>query len=172
MDKGLKRTIIWSGVAGATITAGYFLYRSIMKAIYWELEPKKFQMIKADLQDIQFKIWCSIKNPSDLKVTLTKQEYDIYINGVFITTLKGFENQIIYPEAFSVIELDVNLKTQELKDKLKSLTGNSLVQGFDLLTNWRSQKLRLVSKISLKYGILPSIPIEVDYEDTFKGWGY
>lgn len=112
-----------------------------------------------------------VNNPSEMKFILKEQEYDVYINDVFITRLEKKESQIIYPMATSNLSLNLNVNINELISKLDYISGVSFADKLNIIANLKKQRLKLVSKLSIKYGVLPSIPIETEYENTFKNWG-
>ena len=55
--------------------------------------------------------------------------------------------------------------------KLNVATGVGISDKLNIVANLKQQRLRLDSKLNIKYGILPPIPIDYDYEATLKGWG-
>ena len=73
--------------------------------------------------------------------------------------------------ATSTLALTVDINVDTLLTKLDYLSGATIADKLNVVANLRDQRMNLVSKLSIKYGILPAIPIEVAHEDTLKNWG-
>lgn len=170
MDKGLRNTLIISGLVGGVSVGGYLLYRSILKAVKYEIIPQGVEIIDRQGQNLKLQINLAIKNPSDLKLSVSDKEFDIYLNGIYITRLKNPNKQVIYANSISSIVLTVDLNLSDVYKKLRVASGQTLSNTLNFLTDFNSQKLKLVTKISVQYGILPTIPIEIPYEDTISNW--
>ena len=172
MEKGLRNTLIISGTLGGLTVLGYLLYRQILKAIELTIEPKSVKSLGLTGRTLKLLVTMGVKNPSDLKVILKEQEYDIYINGIFISRLQNSESQVVYPMAISTLVLTVDVNVDDLLTKMDVIGGQTYADKLNVLANLKQQRMKLVSKMKIKYGILPAIPIEVEYEDTLQGWGY
>jgi LEA14-like dessication related protein len=171
MEKGLKKVLIVSGIVGALAGFSYFIYRQMMKAINYKISSQGVKVLSRDKENIKLLVKMGITNPSDLTLTLTEQEYDIYLNGIYITRLKSVVPQVIYENSTSTLELTVDINYKDILSKMNVASGTTISEKLAMVANLKQQKLKLSSKLSIKYGILPSIPIVYDYEDTLKGWG-
>jgi len=171
MEKGLRNTLIVSGTLGGLTVLGYLFYRQILKAIEFTIEPESVKSLGVKDRTLKLLVTMGVKNPSNMKFILRDQEYDIYINGVFISRLESKESQIVYPMATSTLALTVDINVDTLLTKLDYLSGATIADKLNVVANLRDQRMNLVSKLSIKYGILPAIPIEVAHEDTLKNWG-
>jgi hypothetical protein len=171
MEKGLKKTLIVSGVLGGLTVFGYLFYRQILKAIEFAIEPKSVKSLGSSGRTMKLLVTMGVKNPSDLKFILKNQEYDIYLNGIFIARLENANSQIVYPQSVSTLQLTVDINIDDLLTKLDVVSGTTIADKLNVVANLRQQRLKLVSKLDIKYGILPAIPIEIPYEDTLKNWG-
>ncbi len=173
MEKGLRNTLIISGLLGGVSVGAYFLYRSALKAINFEIKPQGVKVISRDAQNIKLGVTLGVLNPSDLQVSLTKQQYDLYFNDVRITKLTSNQSQVIYANSTSSLFLEIEINYQDLLNKLSVVSGQGLEGKLRFIANFKDQRMRLVSKLSIKYGILPSIPIDVDSGSyTLKQWGF
>jgi LEA14-like dessication related protein len=171
MEKGLKKTLIISGVIGGAAVIGYLFYKEIVKAMDFTIKPKGVKSLGVSNRTLKLLVNIGVQNKSNLQFILKNQEYDIYINGIFITRLKNEASQIIYPTATSFLQFNLDLNIDDLAAKLNVISGATISDKLNVLANLKNQNMKLVSKLSVKYGILPSIPIEIPYENTFKGWG-
>lgn len=171
MQKGLKKTIIISGILGGLTVFSYLIYRQVLKVIKFTIKPKSIKSLGVNNRMLNLIVTMGVNNPSEMKFILKEQEYDVYINDVFITRLENKDSQIIYPMATSNLSLNLNVNLNELISKLDYISGVSFADKLNIIANLKNQRLKLVSKLSIKYGVLPSIPIETEYENTFKNWG-
>lgn len=171
MDKGLRNTLIVSGILGGLTVFGYTMYRTIMKAMEFSIKPSGLKVLRKDANGIDLSINLGFTNPSDLKMIIKRQEYDVYLNGIFITRLKSDIPQILLPNGVSTFNLNLKLNYKDLLAKLNVATGVGIADKLSVITNLKDQRLRLDSKLNIKYGILPTIPIDIPYEDTLRGWG-
>ena len=171
MEKRLRNTLIVSGILGGFAVFGYTMYRTIMKAMKIDVKPSNISILNKDSNGISLSIDLLLKNPSDLKLILQAQEYDIYLNGVFITRLNTDVPQTLLPNAISTLNLQLNLNYKDLLAKLNVATGVGIADKINVITNLKSQRLKLDAKLNVKYGILPSIPIDYIDEGTLRSWG-
>ena len=98
-------------------------------------------------------------NKSNLGVTLAKQEYDVYANNVYITTVKNNTPNDIKAKSESEIGMRVNVNPIELVSKIG-------LNPIELITSPKKINIKLVMKYKVKVLFFDvSIP-EIIYEDT------
>lgn len=168
----MKKGLIISGLLGGLTILGYSVYKQILKAIQFTIEPKGVKSLGLVNKTLKLLVKMGVNNPSDLKVILKNQEYDIYLNGIFAARLENKEEEIVYPQSISTLQLTVDVDLDSLLSKLEVASGVRLTDKLNFVANLRDQRMKLVSKMGIKYGILPAIPIQIEYEDTLKGWGF
>ena len=99
---------------------------------------------------------------------LRNQEYDVYFNNVYITRLKNDNEQIIYPNSISELTFDLKFDIKEILSKLNAATGKTILDKLSVLTSLKKQLIRIDIKLSVKYGILPVIPVNYTIEDKIE----
>lgn len=156
-----KIAIITTGVLIGLSVTGIFLWQRIKRLLNYELSTKYVRLKTASLTKLQLDVGLNFKNKSDLEIVISKQEYDIYLNDIFLTTLKSDAEQIIYPESISVLNIEVDTNPKQLLSQIP----NKL----DVVTNLKEQRLKLVSKLWVKFGMF-NLPIKYTYEDKIKNW--
>lgn len=164
MRKMTKQTKIAIGIGAVMVLAiaGFGLYKQIMKLLNYTIKMKNIVFNEVTATKLSFDAYMSFKNNSDLKIVLSSQEYEIYINKKFITTVKSNIEQTIYPNSTSDLQVKVDVNPRELLEKL----GKTPIA---FIASIKEQDLMIVSKFKVKYGIL-NIPIEYPYEDKLKNW--
>jgi len=170
MNRKLTKRLLIGGVVVGATGASYLLYRNIVKALSFQIKKSKIELVSKDGKKYNYKVYLKLSNPSNLKLKLTNQEYDIYLNNVFILRLKNDKTQILQPKSVSELVFDLNLDLDDLFDKIMVATGATVIDKLKFITNLMSQKLRLDSKLSVKWGILPNIPVDVTIDQSLKAW--
>lgn len=159
--KTKKGLIIASGVLVGLATVGLLIWSKVKKLMNFEIGVKSFRFKSLSLTSLSMDIVMKFTNKSDLTIVLTKQQYEVYINGIYLTTLKSSVEQTIFPMATSALSIQVDVNPKDLLSKLP----NKL----DLITNYKEQDLKLVTKLWVKFGAI-SIPVTISYEAKIKNW--
>jgi hypothetical protein len=113
---------------------------------------------------ISFKIWYEYKNKANITITLATQEYDVYINNKYLTTLTSNIPSVLDGSKVSNILIDVNLTPADFK-KLDLNIAQVLVAP-------KSIEIKTIMKWKVKYGIL-KFPVTYPYIVNLKeviGW--
>ena len=144
---------------------GYLIYRRMAKLIGENFGIKTLKIQEASLTRLKMSVYFNFTNQTDMQVVLSKQEYDFYLNGVFLTSMKSDAEQVVYPKSISVLEANVDLDPKFVLQKAANSTGERL----KLITNFRDQKLKLVTKLWIKFGLF-NVPITIPYEAKIRDW--
>lgn len=171
MKQNTKKALIYGGVIGGVVLVGFLVYRNIVKALDFAIKPRSIKVLQKNAGGIKLMVGLGFVNKSKMRFVVTNQEYDVFLNGIFITRLKNDKPQTLEPNSTSPLDLQLDINFRDLGNRLNVATGVSFMDKLQTLANLRGQKLRLDSKLSLKYGILPSIPINISDEATFAEWG-
>lgn len=170
MNRKLTKRLLIGGIVVGAGGASYLLYRNVVKALSFQIKKSKIELVSKDGKNYKFKVFLKLSNPSSLKLKLTNQEYDIYLNDVYILRLKNDGIQILQPKSVSELVFDLNLNEDDLYDKIMVATGATIIDKLKFITNLMGQTLRLDSKLSVKWGILPKIPIDFSFGQSLKAW--
>lgn len=166
MKKSTKVLAIIGITLSTLTTIGVLLFQRVKKLIEYGLKVKRLEVISASLNEFKMRITLAFTNNSDLQIVATKMEYDIFLNGVYLTTLKNDKEQVVYPNAISDISIDVDIDPQLILRKLNNSAGGS---GLGMILNLKEQRLMLVTKLWIKFGAF-SLPITIPFEDKIKNW--
>ena len=164
-----KRIIIGTIVGGLTASIVYLVWK-IKNLLKFDISFSKLKFRETSPKNISFDLGVNFKNTSDIEIILKKQQYDIYLNDVFITTIFANNEQVILPNNTSLINLKVNLNTVDILDKIKSLGDGSLSSLLKLLANIKKQNLKIVFNFGVKLGLL-TFPLKFTESAKIEEWG-
>ena len=143
------------GLTGATAIWLKKQYNKLMKNTY---ELKSFLIKKASLQSVTFSVVYAYTNNTDIDINLVGQEYKIYIDNRFITTIKSDVSVVLKANSVSDIPLNITVDPKDMYYKFK----NNLLKA---LTQKQNLKIKMDSTFRVKLGIF-TIPVLYPYEWT------
>jgi LEA14-like dessication related protein len=117
------------------------------------------------LDTLDFNSYFDYKNNSDIDIKLSEQEYDIYVNEVYITTLRNYQENILKANSVSELGFNINLNLPDLDKKLK-------VNYFKMIAEPKAVKIRVEMKWKVRFGLF-KIPIKYSWNTNLKeilGW--
>lgn len=150
--------IALAAVAGITVTTGLWLkkqYDKLMKNTY---ELKSFVVKSASMKSVTFSVVYAYVNNTDIDINLVGQEYKIYVDDRYITTIKSDIPVILKSNSISDIPLDITVDPKDMYYKFKDNL-------FKALTQKQKLKIRMESTFRVKLGIF-TIPVPYPYEWT------
>jgi len=154
-----KKHIAIALIGLITITGAIFYaqYRRIMDYVI------KFKGVKIKTlsgKNVNFDLFLSFTNKSDIKFEISEQEYKVYLNDKFVTKIVNYGKTIILPKSTSVLGLNIAFNPSDVLNILGENITALLVT---------PEKMTLKADIKLKvslYGIKFSIPYT--YTSTIK----
>ena len=152
-------------LSGLGLTA-FMIYKRAEKLITYGLKMKSLQVVEASLNRLRMNVFFGFTNPSDLQIVISKQQYEVFINGIYLTTVQSDVEQIVYPRAVSTLAVAVDLDPKFVLQKI----ANSTAKRLQILTKLKQQRIKLITKLWVKVGIF-NIPITIPYEQTIGNWG-
>ena len=170
MNRKLTKRLLIGGVVVGASGAGYLIYKDALKLVNVEVKKSKIELVSKNGKKSHYKVFLKLSNPSNLKLKLTNQQIDVYVNGVFILRLESDKIQVLEPKSISELVFDLNLDWDDLFTKIMMVSGQTIVDKLKFITEIMSQTLKLDIKLSVKWGILPNIPVDIPIEQNFKSW--
>lgn len=161
INKWAVFSIVGVAVAGTAI----YVAKQVKKMMNYTLTFKSVKVNKFTLDTLDFNAYYDYKNNSDIDIKLAEQEYDIYMNDVYITTLKNYQENILKANATSELGFNVNLNLPELDKKLR-------INYVKMLADPKAVKLRIEMRWKIRFGFL-KIPISYTWNTDLKqilGW--
>ena len=156
--------IAGSVLSGLGLTS-FLLYRKLKQLLEYNLKFQRLKINRLSLTDMDLNIFILFKNPSKLTIVLARQEYEIFLNGVYITKLTSNKQQVIKPDGVSTLNVQLKADPQLIFQKLAHMQ-----KPLELITNFKSQKLKLVTKLYVRLGIF-KIPVTIPYESAIGTFG-
>lgn len=158
-----KRLWITGLIALVSITGAY-MYNQVSKVLSYTLNFVGLREVKFDKSGVSFKILYEYTNKANISVTISQQEYEVYINGQYLTTLSNFAPNILEGGKVSTIEINVSLTPEDFK-KVK-------LNWVQVLLEPKSVEIKTIMKWKIKYGIV-KFPVTYPYILNLKqiiGW--
>ena len=152
-------------LSGLGITA-FMIYKRVEKLIYYGLKMRNAQVVEASLNRLRMNLYFALTNQSDVQVVISKQQYEVFLNDIYLTTVNSDVEQIVYPNSISTLEVKVDLDPKYVLQKI----ANSNAKRLQLITRFKQQRIKLVTKLWVKVGIF-NIPVTIPYESTIENWG-
>lgn len=120
MNPSNKKWLIGGAVVAGLAVTGVWLSSQIKKIMNYTLAMSKIKVNTVSVKILDFNVYFDYTNNSDIDVKLAEQEYDIYINSQYITTLTNYSENILKANAVSQIGFNVRLDLPALDKKLKT----------------------------------------------------
>ena len=161
----INKWALWSVVGVAVAGTAIYVTKQVKKMMDYTITFKSVKVNKFSLETLDFNAYLDYKNNSDIDIRLAEQEYDIYVNNVFITTLKNYKENVLKANSVSELGFNINLNLPELDKKLK-------VNYFKMVAEPKSVLIRVEMKWKVRFGLF-KIPIKYSWNTNLKeilGW--
>jgi|688.fasta_scaffold679211_2 hypothetical protein len=144
-----------AGIIGLVSITGAYLYIQVNKILDYTLTYKGLRNVNFDKTGkVSFTIVYEYKNKANIDVTLDNQEYEVYINNQYLTTLTNFVPNVLKGSTPSTIEVNLNLT----KDDFKKVKLNWL----QVVLQPEKVEIKTLMKWKVKYGFL-RFPVKYPY---------
>jgi len=113
----IQKKYIWAtaiAVVSGAAALGYLQFKKIMN---YTLTMVGIRNPKLSASGLDFDILYEYKNKADIDVTLREQEYEVYIDNIYITTLSNYAPNVLKASETSPITIGVRLNFSDLKGK-------------------------------------------------------
>ena len=164
LTKNQKYTLWGLGIAFLGGTA-YYISRVAKRLQDFSLDFKKIRVTKFTKEKLQFEVYFDYTNNSEININLASQEYDVYINGVFITTMSNYKENVLKAKSKSPLGFNVDLDLPKIDEKIRA-------SYFDMVTNPKNVIIRIDMKFKARIGIF-KVPYKYVWNTNLKeilGW--
>ena len=145
------------GVISVALALGYLQYRKLMNYTV-KLGGAKFKQITGKV--FSFDLFIKFTNASDINFVISGQEYKVYLNDKFVTTISNTDAVTVLPKTTNTIPINVSFNPTEVLKLIGSNFSNILLKPETI-------KIKVDGKLKAKlYGFTKSIPFV--YEATLK----
>lgn len=169
MESKIKKRLIIGTFIGALLVGGIILTKKVKELLKYSIKFTGLKFKATTAKKIIFDVNLEFKNNSDLTIDIKNQEYDIFLNDVFITTIKSDLEQIIKPKTVSPLNVTVDLDAPLVLSRLKTLGDGSVSSLLKTFSTFQEQNLKVIYKFGIKFGFL-TIPVKFSYTDKIKNW--
>lgn len=157
LTKGQKWGI-FAGVAVGITAIGIYLKKQFDKIYNAAWTYGGVKNLKLGFDRISFTLFYNVDNKGDLSVIISEQDYDVTVNGVFVSKIKNATNVKIASRGITKIPFYVDFAPKDLLSAgLKNIS--------DLLSNKQNVKILIKGHLNIKAGIisLKKYPFELGF---------
>lgn len=161
----INKWVLGGIIAAAVGATAVYVAKQVSKIMNYKLTFKTVKVNKMTRDTLDFNVYYDYLNKSDIDIKLASQEYDVYINDVYIQTLRNYSENVLKANAVSELGFNVNLNLPELDKKLK-------VNYFNMIADPKKVKIRVEMRWKVRFGIF-KIPISYTWNTDMKeilGW--
>lgn len=158
-----KKLIIFGSLAAVSLVlGGIYLQKQIKKALEYSYSFSRFVVNKISLQSLDFNVFYNLKNPSNIKYTITRIDINVLIDNTIIASMVNTNEQVIAPKSTTEIGVNVDIKPADLAkglgEKWTTILANAEKIG----------ERRMVLKMNFRIGYLGKfLSVNVPYEYSF-----
>ena len=156
----IEKKYLVAGLIGLVTITGATLYLQYQKLMNYTIGLKRVKINKLSLSGFDIDLFLNFENKSDLKFTIEKQKYAVYVNGVYLTTMVNDLPNEILPKSVNVLGMNMKESGKDVVGKLKSLI-TALASSDKVMVN-------IVTTMKVKYGFISLSFPPFTYENTLK----
>lgn len=159
MNNKTKRYLIAGAIGLVTIT-GAFAYLQYTKLRDFTLKVKNIAIKTISAKVLAFDLFLYFENKSGADFTIVTQNYDVYVNDVFIAKIVNTSPNKVKAKSTSEIGVNVSLSPADIAKKIGS-------GAIDLLMSPENIKIRVECEMKAKLWVING-NIKTTYSDTLK----
>lgn len=149
---------ILAATVGVTATTAYWAYGQYKKMLKNIIGFNSITIKNLSLKNIAFDLVVNYTNKMDIDIVLTNQEYDVYLNNIYTTTLKNPNKVVLAANATSKIPLNVSIDPKDIYSKLS-------INPASFLTDPKKIIVKLDMRLKVKL-LFFNINVPYTYQDT------
>jgi LEA14-like dessication related protein len=156
---------IWTGVVALLGFSAFKISKLVKQLQDFKLIFKKVKVNKFNTKTLDFNVFYDYENNSPLTIRLVSQEYDIYVNDVYVSTMKNYAENVLKANATSPLGFNVLIDLPSLDEKIRK-------SYYDMLLDPKSVKLTFDMKFKARFGFI-NIPYRYKWDTNLKevlGW--
>ncbi len=157
-SKTQKNWILGGFVVAGIIGIGVYLYKQYDKLYNALYKISSATIHNLGLSNIRITVNIKLTNKSDFSAWIINQNYDIYVNGIFVVNVKNNNRIHLNAQGDTVLPLDIEFNPE----KLLSAAGKNITA---LLTDRSKVVFLIKGNLSLEAGALKvqSFPFDMQY---------
>lgn len=164
LNKTQKYTLWGLGVGILGLTA-FYVTRIVKQLKNFTLTFRTIKVNAFSKEKLEFDVFYNYTNNSPININLASQEYDVYINGIFITTMTNYSENVLRAKTTSPLGFSVKLNLPEIDSKIRTTY-------LQMITNPKNVIIRIEMKFKARVGFL-RIPYRYNWNTNLKeilGW--
>lgn len=159
-----KTTLIISLIIGF-IVLSYVSIRRWITQIDWGVKSADIEVKKIGLSSIDLKIPIWVYNPTPFDVIITHFNFNIYLNGMFLSNLTSSTNYRLISKYASEFPIMVSIPTRDLL-KILERHGGVIDQ-----PKWKEKvRVQVDGTFSAESGVVAINNYAISFDDSLKNW--
>ena len=162
-----KKHVVIAGLSVISVAAAYAYYQ-YTQLLQYIIGFKSVKVKKISETLVNLDLFLNFTNKADAGFTINSQDYDVYINDMFVSKVVNYSKVVINPknvnDGVSVVAVNIKFNPREV---LKKLGKNPL----DLISNPGAIRLRVPMKLKVStklFGINVNPSADYEYNTTIK----
>ena len=160
-----KKYAIWGSVIALLGVTAFWVNKQIKKINDFTFDFEKVKVNKFNTTELDFNSYFKYTNKSDIDINLSSQEYDLYVNDIFITTMTNFNENSLKANSVSSLGFNTKINFPDLDKKLR-------LTYFKMIAEPKAVKIKIVMRWKVRLGIL-KVPVTYTWNTNLKeilGW--
>ena len=154
-----KKHFIAIGIGAFSVTAA-LLYMQYKKLMDYCMSFNKFVLKKISFDQIDLDLFLNFKNNSSIKLNITSQEYEVFLNERSIAVINNTNPVIIEPKKTSVLPLNIKFSPSSVAKYIGNIAT-------DIAFKPEKVILKVKCKIKVKFWMF-NISIPYEYITSLK----
>lgn len=112
----MKRVLIIAGIIAGIGGLAWYLHRQANLLMQYCFNFTGYKILELNRDIISIEVKLQMKNKSDLEVTISGYEFDVYLNGAYVTKVSSNKMQKVAKRDFSTIVLKIDVEPRKNKE--------------------------------------------------------
>lgn len=154
-----KKKYIITGVIALVTVSGAYLYWQYNKLMEYAIKFAGIKIKNASLTNVNFDVFLTFSNASNLTFAISEQEYEVYLDNIFLTKISKPTKQPISAKSVSPVTVNVDFNPSKIGKEIKGQAAN-------LLLNMLNASIRVEVKLKIELWNFIKIPVPYIYKTT------
>lgn len=158
----MKKVLIIAGILGGLGALAWYLHRQANLLMQYCFNFTGYKIINLNRDRITIDLQLQMRNKSDLEITISGYQFEVFLNGAYVTKVSSNKIQKIAKNSFSTIILTLDVEPR----KNKQLANWDVLSR--ILLDFKNTKVRIKGDVSATALGISAKDLNVDLEMKLK----